>query len=60
MHIALADLELGHLVVIYPGERVYPLHERVTVVPLGALATDDESLLTTKLFFPEQHSRTTK
>jgi len=37
MHIALADLELDHLVVIYAGERVCPLSERVTVVPLGAL-----------------------
>jgi predicted AAA+ superfamily ATPase len=45
MHIALDDLELDHLAVIYPGERPYPLAERVTVVPLGALATLDESLL---------------
>ena len=52
MRIALADLELDHLVVIYPGKRVYPLSEHVTVVPLGALATDDEALLTTTLYIP--------
>ncbi len=38
MRIALDDLELDRLVVIYPGERSYPLGERVVVVPLGGLA----------------------
>jgi len=45
MHIALEDLSLDHLAVIYPGERPYPLAERVTVVPLAALAGDAASLL---------------
>ncbi len=34
MHIALEDLALDLLVVIYPGETSYPLAERVTVLPL--------------------------
>jgi hypothetical protein len=29
------------LLVVYPGERLYPLGERVMVVPLGALTGDD-------------------
>jgi uncharacterized protein len=44
MHIALADLALDHLTVVYPGERPYPLAERVTVVPLAAIATDAQAL----------------
>ena len=38
MHIALEDLALDLLVVIYPGETSYPLAERVTVLPLTTLA----------------------
>ncbi len=41
MHIALDDLGLDHLAVIYPGERVYPLADRVTVVPLTRLVQGD-------------------
>jgi predicted AAA+ superfamily ATPase len=33
MHIALADLDLEHLWVIYPGEKRYALTEKITVVP---------------------------
>jgi hypothetical protein len=38
MRIALADLKLDRLIVIYPGPRRYPLAERVEAVPLGELA----------------------
>lgn len=38
MHVALDDLALQKLVVVYPGERTYALHRRVEVVPLGKLA----------------------
>jgi predicted AAA+ superfamily ATPase len=38
MRIAMADLALDHLTVIYPGSRPYPLAERMTAVPLSALA----------------------
>jgi hypothetical protein len=35
MRIALDDLQLEHLIVLYPGERRYALSSRVTVVPLA-------------------------
>ena len=35
MRIALDDLRLEHLIVLYPGERRYSLSSRVTVVPLA-------------------------
>jgi hypothetical protein len=38
MRIALDDLGLRHLTVLYPGDRRYDLERRVTVVPLAALA----------------------
>ena len=44
MQTALADLALDHLTVIYPGDRPYPLGERVTVVPLTALATGAQAV----------------
>lgn len=37
MHIALQDLALDALYVVYPGQRRYPLAPRVEVVPLHAL-----------------------
>ncbi len=37
MRIALRDLKLDHLYVVYPGERRYALAEQVDVVPLAAL-----------------------
>lgn len=38
MRIALADLKLDELLVVYPGERRYRLAPRVAVVPLAELA----------------------
>lgn len=35
MRIALHDLKLDHLYVLYPGERAYPLAKNVEVVPLA-------------------------
>ena len=35
MRVALADLRLDHLWVIYPGERPYDLDERISVLPVG-------------------------
>lgn len=37
IRIALHDLKLDRLVVVYPGKRRYPLAENVDVVPLGSL-----------------------
>jgi hypothetical protein len=45
MHIAFADLRLDHLTVLYPGSRSYALTERVSVVPLAALAEGDPSVV---------------
>lgn len=37
MRIALADLKLDELIVVYPGEKRYPLAKNVEVVPLAEL-----------------------
>lgn len=39
MRSALEDLALDDLIIFYPGERPYPLEERVMVLPLKALAS---------------------
>jgi hypothetical protein len=45
MHYALDDLQLHRLAVIYPGDKSYPLTERITVIPLAWLGeTGRESL----------------
>ena len=44
MQIALADLALDHLTVIYPGDRPYPLADRVSVVPLAAIVTGAQAV----------------
>jgi predicted AAA+ superfamily ATPase len=41
MGIALEDLRLDHLTVLYPGTQTYDLADRVTVVPAKALAAGD-------------------
>ena len=40
MRMALTDLGLNRLLVIYPGEKRYSLAEEVDVLPLSALITD--------------------
>jgi predicted AAA+ superfamily ATPase len=37
MHIALQDLGLRHLWIIYPGSHTYPVADKVTVMPLTAV-----------------------
>jgi predicted AAA+ superfamily ATPase len=39
MSIALEDLKLDELVVIYPGARTYEIADRVKALPLGQIAT---------------------
>ncbi len=39
MHVALVDLGLAALYVVYPGPHRYRLHERVEVVPIGELSS---------------------
>jgi predicted AAA+ superfamily ATPase len=40
MRMALDDLALDHLFVVYPGEQHYPLADRVTVSPLTTIAAE--------------------
>ena len=39
MHSALADLDLQHLWVIYPGHHSYPVHEKISMLPLTEIAS---------------------
>lgn len=48
MRIALADLKLERIAVVYPGKKRYALAKGVGAVPLEALADDMEGLFTTK------------
>lgn len=36
MHIALDDLNLSHLYVVYPGKESYPVADDISVIPLEA------------------------
>ena len=42
MRVALEDLQLDHLLVIYPGSRTYSLAERVKVVPLTVVGQEPQ------------------
>lgn len=55
MRIALEDLKLEQLVVLYPGPKEYTLAERVRVVPLANVAN-----LGTDGIFPRQRKASTK
>jgi predicted AAA+ superfamily ATPase len=44
MRAALDDLELSHLIVVYPGSRRYSLSKQVTVIPFNELAKHKPSL----------------
>jgi len=37
MHVAIQDLSLEHLWVIYPGHQEYPLHDKISVIPISAI-----------------------
>jgi predicted AAA+ superfamily ATPase len=52
MHIALQDLKLEQLTVLYPGTQRYTLSDKVAVVPLAALANDGFETL-----FPKRSAR---
>jgi predicted AAA+ superfamily ATPase len=41
MRIALKDLELARLWAVYPGDRTYPLADRIEAVPLAAIVQRD-------------------
>ena len=46
IRIALRDLRLDHLTVVYPGDAPYALGARVSVVPLAALAAGNPDVVT--------------
>lgn len=48
MRIAMTDLRLERLIVVYPGERRYALTEKVDVLPLSVVMTEEK---TADLFF---------
>jgi hypothetical protein len=48
LRIALDDLSLDHLVVVYPGARTYPLADCVSVLPLTQVAHGDHALNPTR------------
>ena len=37
MRVALNDLDLDHLRVVYPGDEAYPLDERISVLPIAEI-----------------------
>jgi hypothetical protein len=41
MHIAIADLKLDHLALIYPGDKIFPLTEQITAYGLETIATGE-------------------
>ncbi|HKU38745.1 MAG TPA: hypothetical protein VJR89_11380 [Polyangiales bacterium] len=45
MRIALHDLQLDRLVVLYPGTATYPLADNVEAVPIAALGARDANVL---------------
>lgn len=55
MRIALEDLKLEHLAVLYPGTQRYSLSDQVTVVPLAVLASGGMDSL-----FPRRRTRSAR
>ena len=47
MHIAIEDLGLEHLWVIYPGDQRYALDHKITTIPLEAIYQLAETMKTT-------------
>ena len=45
MRIALRDLHLDHLTVLYPGNEAYDLGDRITVIPLSVVAKRPQAIL---------------
>jgi predicted AAA+ superfamily ATPase len=37
MHVAMADLKLDRLLVVYPGEKAFPLAEKIVAVPIARI-----------------------
>ncbi len=50
MQTACTDLALAHLLVIYPGQQVYPLNPQITVMPLEGFGIDSDNQVLKKIF----------
>jgi hypothetical protein len=37
MSVAIQDLKLEHLWVVYPGDQEYPVEEKISVMPISSL-----------------------
>jgi predicted AAA+ superfamily ATPase len=46
MHVALEDLRLDHLWIVYPGKESYPVHERITVAALTSIEQEFRRVMT--------------
>lgn len=57
MRIALRDLKLEHLTVLYPGSRRYALAERITVVPVAAVAKGPDGIFPRRKAAPAKRRR---
>lgn len=57
MRIALRDLKLEHLTVLYPGSRRYALGERITVVPVAAVAEGPDGIFPRRKAAPAKRRR---
>jgi hypothetical protein len=44
MHIAMSDLKLDRIAVIYPGLKRYPLTDKIEAVPLQELSRSGDEL----------------
>jgi len=44
MKVAMDDLRLDRLIVLYPGEKAYPLAERIEVTPVARLSVTETNL----------------
>ena len=42
MSIALEDLKLNHLGIIYPGDKIFPLTKKITAYGLKAIAKKED------------------
>ena len=41
MHIALEDLHLDYLAVVYPGKHIFPMHEKIMAFGLESIITGE-------------------
>ena len=50
MRIALQDLKLDHLVIVYPGAETFPLADNITLYGLEKLTAGDDIIKTLGIF----------